>query len=202
MKLYDYGRAPNPRRVRIFLAEKGLEIPKTAIDIATRENLGPDYRSKNPLGYVPALELDDGTVICESMAICRYLEELHPEPNLFGRTALEKALVEQWSRHAELELYWPIAHAFRNTNAFWAGRIPQVPEFGEVSREQAIERLAFFDGALRDRPYLAGDRFTVADITGYVALDFGRVANVRVGDDHPNLKRWYEEIGARPSARL
>ncbi len=90
----------------------------------------------------------------------------------------------------------------RNTNAFWAGRIPQVPEFGEVSREQAIERLAFFDGALRDRPYLAGDRFTVADITGYVALDFGRVANVRVGDDHPNLKRWYEEIGARPSARL
>src|SRR5262249_35917284 len=152
-----------------------------------------------PFGLVPTLELDDGTYLVESMAICRYFDELHPSPNLFGEGALEKARVEQWSRLAELELLFPVAHVFRNTHAFWRGRIPQVPEFGQVALDQLRERLAFFDRELDARRYVAGDRFTVADITAFVAIDFARIIGVRPEESQSALKRWYGEIGARPS---
>lgn len=201
MKLYDDPRAPNPRRVRMFLAEKGIEVERVAVDIANRKNLDPDYLAKNPLGLLPCLELEDGRLIRESMAICRYFEALHVEPPLFGRDPFEQAMVEQWSRHAELELLLPIALSFQNTSPYWQGRKRQVPEFGEVSRDNALSRLALFDEALRGRAFLVGDALTVADITLFCAVDFARVVKIRVDEQHPDLLRHYQAMGARPSAK-
>lgn len=201
MLLYHDPRAPNPRRVRIFLAEKGLAYETIEVLIATAENRAPRYLVKNPLGLLPVLELDDGRVLRESMAICRYLEELHPEPNLLGRDAWERATIEQWNRHAELEVLFPIGQTFRNTHAFWKGRIRQAPEFGAIMKELVGDRMAWLDGELGQRPYLAGDRFTVADITLLCALDFGKISDIRIGDAHPNLRRWHAEVSARPSAK-
>jgi glutathione S-transferase len=200
MKLYDDPRAPNPRRVRMFLAEKGLAVDRIQVSIAGKENLDPSYLQKNPLGLLPALELDDGRIICESMAICRYLEETASGPLLFGRDPIERALVEQWSRHAELEVLFPIANTFQNTSPFWEGRREQVPAFGEVARKQAMNRIAWFDTLLEGRDFLVGDSLTVADITLYCAVDFGRVVKVRVDDSMPNLMRYMKAIGARASA--
>jgi glutathione S-transferase len=201
VKLYDFDRAPNPRRVRIFLAEKGIEVPKERVDIGVRENLGDTYKAKNPLGVLPALELDDGTVIAESIAICRYFEAISPTPALFGRSPVEIAQVEMWQRHAELELLFIVAHVFRNESPFWQGRLEQVPAYGEVNRRLLVDRLAFFEKALEDRDYIATDAFSVADITMLVALDFMRVIKTGLGDDHPNLRRYHAAISARPSAK-
>lgn len=201
MKLYDYDRAPNPRRVRIFLAEKGITIPKERVDIAVRENLEVPYRDKNPLVVLPALELDDGSVIAESIAICRYFEALHPEPPLFGTTPVEIARIEQWQRHAELELLFIVANVFRNTSPFWIGRLEQVPAYADVNRNLLAERLTFFERALEGREFIATDAFSVADITMLVALDFMRVIKASLGDDHPNLRRYHAALAARPSAK-
>jgi glutathione S-transferase len=201
MKLYDSALAPNPRRVRIFLAEKGIEVPKVQVDIAKAENRGADYLKKNPLGGVPILELDDGTILTESMAICRYFEETKPEPNLMGRTALEKAQIEMWQRRMELEVLMMTAGAFRNTHAFFKGRIPQVPEYGAVCKEAAGKRLDWLDGELASRPFVAGDRYTVADITALVGIDFGRISDIRIQPGQKNLQRWYDSVSSRPSAK-
>lgn len=200
MKLYDSTTAPNPRRVRIFLAEKGLEVPMVQVDIVSAENRKPEYLAKNPMGTVPMLELDDGTYLAESIAICRYFEELHPEPPLMGTDARDRALVEMWNRRMELELALPCMNAFRHTHDFFKGRIPQVAEFGTVSREQALARMGWLDEVLADREFIAGDRYTVADITALVGLDFGRISKIRITDEQPNLKRWHEAVSSRPSA--
>src|ERR1700704_4523683 len=165
MLLYHDLRAPNPRRVRIFLAEKSVAYDTIEVSIAASEHQNPEFRKKNPLALLPVLELADGKILRESMAICRYIEELHPEPNLFGADPWERAQIEQWNRHAELELLIPIAQVFRNTNAFWNGRIKQSADYGEIMREVATGRFTWFDSELAHRPYLAGPRFTVADIT-------------------------------------
>jgi glutathione S-transferase len=202
MLLYQDLRAPNPRRVRIFFAEKGLAYETVTVSIAANEHQSPTYRAKNPLGLLPVLELENGRVLRESMAICRYVEELHPEPNLLGADAWERAWIEQWNRHAELELLFPIAQVFRNTHAFWKGRIPQSPEFGAVMKDLAKERMRWLDSELAERPYLAGDRFTVADITAVCALDFGKVSDIRIdAQELPHLTRWYALVNARPSFR-
>ena len=201
MKLLEYAMAPNPRRVRIFLAEKGLEVPCQQVDIAKQENRQPAYLAKNPLGGVPTLELDDGTCISESVAICRYFEELHPEPALFGTDARDRALVEMWSRRMEFEIFLPIAQVFRNGHEFFKGRIEQVPEYGEVCRRSVTKRLEWLDGELASRDYVAGDRFSIADITAMVGIDFGRVSNIRIAPDQKNLARWHEAVSSRPSAR-
>ncbi len=201
MKLYDYDRAPNPRRVRIFLAEKGISVPTERVDIGVRQNLEPPYRDKNPLVVLPALELDDGTVIAESIAICRYFEALAPNPPLFGTTPVEIARIEQWQRHAELELLFIVANVFRNTSPFWVGRLEQVPAYAEVNRNLLAERLAFFERALEGRDYIATDALSVADITMLVALDFMRVIKASLGDAHPNLRRYHAALSARPSAK-
>ena len=202
MLLYHDPAAPNPRRVRIFAAEKGIHLETIEVSIAAGANLKPEFRAKNPLRLLPVLELDDGRILRESMAISRYLEELQPEPNLFGRDAWERAQVEMWNRHAELELLFPIAQAFRNTHAFWVGRIKQAPDFGQIMKEVALDRFAWLDHELSSRAYLAGDRFTVADITALCAIDFGKISDIRVQPDaHPNLKRWYDSVRARPSAK-
>jgi glutathione S-transferase len=202
MLLYHDPRAPNPRRVRIFLAEKGVPYDTIEVSIAAAEHQTQAFRKKNPLALLPVLELPDGKILRESMAICRYLEELYPEPNLFGVDAWERAVVEQWNRHAELELLLPIAQVFRNTNAFWNGRIKQAPDFGEIMREQVGGRFDWLEGELAQRPYLAGPRFTVADITALCAVDFGKVSNLRIkADTHPHLASWHARVSERPSAK-
>jgi glutathione S-transferase len=199
--LYDSKLAPNPRRVRVFLAEKGVEVPLRQVDIATAENRKPPFLAKNPLGGVPVLELDDGTCIAESVAICRYFEELHPEPPLFGSGARERAEVEMWNRRAELELFRTVSGCFQHTHDFFKGRIEQVPAWGEACRKTARERLAWLDRELAGRPFLAGERYTIADITALCAIDFGRVAEIRIAPEQKNLARWHEAVSARPSAK-
>jgi glutathione S-transferase len=202
MLLYHDPRAPNPRRVRIFLAEKGVAYDTIEVSIAASEHQTPEFRKKNPLALLPVLELADGKILRESMAICRYIEELHPEPNLLGADAWERAQIEQWNRHAELELLIPIASVFRNTNAFWNGRIKQSPEYGAIMRDVVGGRFDWLEGELAQRPYLAGPRFTVADITALCAIDFGKVSSLRINaETHPQLAAWHARVGARPSAR-
>lgn len=202
MLLYHDLRAPNPRRVRIFLAEKGVAYDTIEVSIADRAHETTAFRRKNPIALLPVLELPDGRVLRESMAICRYVEELHPEPNLFGADAWERAVIEQWNRHAELELLWPIAQVFRNQHAFWNGRIKQAPEFGDIMRERIAERFDWLEDELTRRPYVAGERFTVADITALCAIDFGKVSNVRINaQQHPQLAAWHARVSERPSAK-
>ena len=200
MKLYTIRLAPNPRRVHMFLAEKGVELPRVEIDLANSQNLTPEFLAINPLGRIPVLELDDGTCLAESMAICRYFEETHPEPPLFGVDARDRAVVEMWNRRMEIEILMPIAQCFRNTHPYWEGRIPQIAEFGELCRKTAQERMAWLDGELGKREFVAGDRFTVADITGFVGVGFGRISKIRIADDMASLQRWFDTIAARPSA--
>src|SRR5580698_7701155 len=158
MKLYDGGRAVNPRRVRIFLAEKGINVPIEPVDIATQQHRTEAFAAINPMRRLPALVLDDGTVIAESVAICRYLEALQPDPPLFGRGALEVALVEMWNRRAEFNLYLPVSSVFRHLHpAAKAMEDPQVPQWGEANKPRIFEFLQLLDGELKARPYLAGD---------------------------------------------
>jgi len=201
MKIYDSQTAPNPRRVRIFLAEKGIKVAYEQVDIVAAANRAPEFRAKNPLGTLPVLELDDGTCIAESVAICRYFEELHPDPPLMGTSARDRALVEMWQRRMELELFIPITQVFRNTHPFFAGRIPQVAEYGDVSRKTAEARMAWLDGVLADCAFIAGDRYTIADITVLCAVDFGRVSKIRIQPEQPHLARWHAAVSARPSAQ-
>jgi glutathione S-transferase len=202
MLLYQDPRAPNPRRVRVFLAEKGVAYDTIEILISASAHQTPEFKKKNPIQLLPVLELSDGKVLRESMAICRYVEELHPEPNLFGADAWERAQVEQWNRHAELELLYPIAQVFRNSHAFWVGRIKQSPDFAGIMRDHIAGRFDWLDGELASREYLAGPRFTVADITAMCALDFAKVSDIRIkADTHPNLAAWHKRVAERPSAK-
>jgi glutathione S-transferase len=202
MLLYQDPRAPNPRRVRIFLAEKHVAYDTIEISILDKANETPEFKKKNPISLLPVLELPDGRVLRESIAICRFLEELHPEPNLFGTDPWERAQIEQWNRHAELELFWTIRDVFRNTHSFWTGRIKQSAEYGEIMREHAYERMEWFDKELADRPYIAGNRYTVADVTALCAIDFGRVSNIRIDPaKHANLAAWHKRVSERDSAK-
>lgn len=201
MRLYDGGRAPNPRRVRVFLAEKGVSVPLVPIDIAKLEHKTPAYVAVNPLQRTPALELGDGTVITESIAICRYFEELHPEPPLFGTTPLERAQVEMWQRRLEFELLGTVAAVFRHLHPAMAQmEVPQVAAWGETNKPRVVEFLRFLDGHLADRPFVCGERFTIADITGLVALDFMKPARIALPDDLAHVRRWHVALARRPSA--
>ncbi|MGA7199514.1 glutathione S-transferase family protein [Roseiarcus sp.] len=201
MKLYNSNFAPNPRRVRIFLAEKGLSIPRVEVDLGKLEHKTAEFSALNPFQTIPVLELDDGTKISESIAICRYVEELHPEPNLFGATPLERATVEMWQRRVELHLMLPIAQVMRHSHPHMAQmEDPQIPDWAAANRPRALRNMLIFDGVLSDRPFIAGDRFTVADITGLVALDFTRPARIAIPAELGNLNRWFAELKARPSA--
>jgi glutathione S-transferase len=201
MKIYDSKTAPNPRRVRVFLAEKGIQVPYEEVDITNAVNRGPEFRKKNPLGTLPVLELDDGTCIAESVAICRYFEEQQPDPPLMGVGARDKALVDMWNRRMEFELLIPIADAFRQRHEFFKGRIAQVPEYAEVQRQNAERRLAWLDEVLADRLFIAGERYTIAAITALCGIDFGRVSKIKIQPDQKNLARWHEAVSSRPSAK-
>jgi len=201
MKLYDGGRAPSPRRVRIFLAEKGIDLPKVPVDLAKLEQKSESFRALNPLQRVPVLVLDDGTVIAETMAICRYFEALHPEPNLFGRDAIEIAKVEMWNRRIELGLYSAVQAIFRHGHPAMAKmQVPQVAQWAEINKPRVAEFLEILNDALAGRKFAAGDKFSVADITGLVAIDFMKPAKLELSEPYQHVRRWHAEISARPSA--
>lgn len=201
MKLYEMPRTPNPRRVHIFMAEKHIDIPRVTINLATSEHKGEAYRTLTAVQRVPALELDDGTVIAESVAICRYLEEVHPEPALFGRTAKERALVEMWNRHVEFYLGAPIFTAFRHINpAMAAMEQPQIAVWGEANKPKAVEGMRLLDAQLANHEFIAGDAFSIADITALCAIDFAKVAKIAVPEELTHLNRWRAAVSARPSA--
>lgn len=202
MKIHEFTMAPNPRRVRIFLAEKGITVPYEQVDLMTAKNRAPEFLAKNPMGGVPVLELDDGSFIAESVAICRYFETLHPEPRLMGGPdAKDAATVEMWQRRMEFQILGTVAGCFRNTSPFFKGRITQVAEWGEVCRRDALKRLEWLDSELANRQFVAGDRFTIADITALVGIDFGRMVDIKIAPGLKNLQRWYDAVSSRPSAK-
>lgn len=201
MKLYSSAFAPSPRRVRMFAAEKGLAIPTVEIDIAAGATQSPAFLAVNELGETPVLELDDGTRLTESLAICRYLEALHPEPNLLGRAPLEQAQVESLVLQLMFRIYVPTAQAFRHTHRFWQGRVQQVPEYGAQARELVLAEWQRWDARLATRAFIAGDRFTFADVVAFTTLEFGKPSGIRVAPDQGHLARWQATIAARPSAR-
>ena len=201
MKLFDGGKAPNPRRVRIFLAEKGIEVPLVPIDMGTNGHKGEEVASRNPLQRLPVLELDDGTILTESVAICRYFEELQPEPALFGKDALGKAKVEMWNRRLELSFFNAVASAFRHIHPAMQGwEVPQVPEWGEANKPKALAFLELMDRELAGREFAAGDDYSIADITGLCAMDFMKPAKIVIPEHLTHVLRWKAALTARPSA--
>lgn len=202
MKLYDGGRAPNPRRVRIFLAEKGIEVPLEPVDMGAMGHRSPEIENRNPLRRLPVLELDDGNVITETVAICRYFEELHPAPALFGNGALGRARVEEWQRRMELNFLMPVGFAFRHIHpAMKEWEVPQIAEWGEANKPKVVEFLGLLDKELASREFVAGDEFSIADITGLIAVDFMKPARIQLPENLENVHRWYGEISTRPSAQ-
>jgi len=198
MKLYQ-SPSPNARRVHIFMAEKGIDCERINIDIRSGENISAPYLAKNPGGGVPMLELDDGTCIGESVAICRYLEGIHPEPNLLGSTTLSSAQIEMWQRRAEQKFFFEVAGAFRNITGFFKDRETCVKEWGQVCAKKATASLAMFDKQLASHRYLAGDTFSIADITLVAALDFAKQIKVVEIPKLDHIERWYGEVNERPS---
>lgn len=202
MKLYDAKMAPNPRRTRIFLAEKGITLSTEQVDMMQMQHKTPEYTAINPLQRMPALVLDDGTVITESIAICRYFEAVQPEPALFGAGAQEMALVEMWNRRAEINFFGNVAAVFRHLHpAMKELEVPQVPAWAEASRPRVFWFLELMERELASRTFVAGDRFSVADITMMVAVDFMKPAKLTMPDNLPNVRRWHAEVSARPSAK-
>ena len=209
MKFFDFGMAPNPRRARIFMAEKGIEgVEIIQIDLGdNRENVGDEYRSINPSCTVPALVLEDGTLISESVAICRYFEEVQPNPPLMGRDPKEKAVVEMWQRQVELQGYTPAGEAFRNYNKRFAGRAlagndsyEQIPELVTRSRTRVERFFNLLNDHMESRKFIASDVFSIADITAYVMVDFAGWSKMGIAESQTHLKRWYDSIKARPSS--
>jgi glutathione S-transferase len=201
MKLYDYSRSPNARRVRIFLAEKAIELPVETVDLARGESHTPSFLTKNPMGQVPLLEFDDGSYLAESVAICRYFEEAQPSPPLFGTTARSRAEVEMWSRRIELGLFAPVLAVWKHTDPSWAGRIPQVAALAAMECARAQQSLSILDEALAQREFLAGDRYSIADILALCTIEFAsEVANIWPGEQLKHLAGWHEAVARRPSA--
>ncbi|MGI8527210.1 MAG: glutathione S-transferase family protein [Pseudolabrys sp.] len=201
MKLYDSGRAPNPRRTRIFLAEKGIKVSAEQVDMMAGAHKTPEYTAINPLQRMPALELDDGTILTESIAICRYFEAEQPEPPLFGVGAKDIALVEMWNRRCEINLLLVVANVFRHLHpAAKTLEVPQVAAWGEANKPRVGAFLEILDQQLGKNKFVAGARYSVADITAQVAVDFMKPAKIEMPDGAANVKRWHAEVSARPSA--
>jgi len=201
MKLIEDPRAPNPRRVNIFLAEKRIQLDREALQVIKREHKTDAFRAINPTGTLPVLVLDDGTAISETVAICHYFEEQQPEPALMGTTPMERVLVEMWQRRIEFGFFMQVAFAFRHLHpAMAVVQKPQCAEWGMANKDQVPKTIAWLDAELAIRPYIAGNSFTIADITALVATDFMKLARVAVPEELSNFNRWYEQVSARPSA--
>ncbi|WP_066646968.1 MULTISPECIES: glutathione S-transferase family protein [Sphingomonas] len=202
MLFYDaVNPAPNPRRVRIFMAEKGLKIPAKVLSIPAGEHKGEDFLAVNPLGQIPALELDDGGVITESVSICRFLEALNPDPPMFGTGPKGIADVDMWLRRVEMRLLIPVGMVWLHTHPFTARVVkPQFPEFGETQRKRAVAVMQEFDTALADRQWLAGKNFSMADIVLLTTIDFAIWIGLPIPDELTALKAWHTRATMRPSA--
>ena len=202
MKLYDFTLAPNPRRVRIFAAEKGLNLPNEQVDLTQGKSRTPEFLAINPAGRVPVLQLDDGTYLAESNAIAHYLESLHPEPNLCGRDALERARIEMWERRMELDLFTTALRAFLHLHPMNAQRLKQLKEYGNSQVAAVQTQLEWLDRQLKDKEFIAGPRFTIADITAFVGIEFGvATAGIKVDPALADLTRWHRAVSSRPSAK-
>lgn len=208
MKLYDFTIAPNPRRVRIFLAEKGIEIPTVQVDLMQGEQFSPEFSQKGPLNDVPLLELDNGQCITQVNAICRYIEAAYPENPLFGATPEEIGLVEMWDHIAFMNGIGAVADAFRNSSEMFVDRAlvgkhsyAQIPALAERGRQRTVNFFADMNEHLADRNFVAGDNYSVADITTLVAVDFAKWIELEVPEEHEHLKRWYASVSQRPSAQ-
>lgn len=208
MKFYDCKTAPSPRRVRIFLAEKGIDVETVEVDLAAGEQFSDEFRAVNPDCVVPALELDDGTCLSEVIAICQYLEEQYPEPSLFGSDPLERARISMWNAKVEQQGISAVADAFRNKVRGLQGKAvtgpesyEQIPELAERGRRRVLQFFRRLDGQLADHRYVAGDTFSIADISAMVAVDFAHWSKIDMPEDAANLRRWYGEVAARPSAK-
>jgi glutathione S-transferase len=202
MKLYDYKAGPNPRRVRIFLAEKGVEIPLVNVDIMKREQKSPAFLEKNPIGSIPVLELDDGTCISESVAICRYIEETHPERPLFGTTPKGKAIIEMWLRRVELNFMMPVGMVWIHGHPLTAKLIKQIPEAADQNRKRVHMGYKLLDDQLAKHAFISGDDYSVVDAVALASLDFANgLVGVPYSDDLAHLKRWHQTVSARPSAQ-
>ncbi len=209
MKFYDCKTAPSPRRVRIFIAEKGIDVETVEVDLASGEQFSEAFRRINPDCVVPALELDDGSHLSEVIAICQYLEERHPEPSLLGATPEERARVSMWNAKVEQQGLWAMADVFRNSVKGLAGKAvtgphdyEQIPELAERGRRRVEQFFRRLDGQLADNRYVAGEHFSIADISALVVVDFAKWIKIQVPDDAANVRRWYDEVSARPSAAL
>jgi glutathione S-transferase len=208
MKLYDFSLAPNPRRVRMFLAEKGIDVPLVSVNTREREQFADWFKAINSACTVPVLELDDGTRISESVAICRYFEEIQPEPPLFGTGAKERALVEMWNRRVEIEGLQPIADVIRNSAPMFEDRaiagipsgVPQIPALVERGKASIARFFETIDRRLGEAQYLAGDSFSIADITVFIGIGFAARAEITIPEACANATRWLADVGARPSA--
>lgn len=208
MKLYDFKNAPNPRRVRIFLAEKGIEIETEQVDLREKQQFSEAYKAINPRCTVPALVLDDGTVLTEAVAICRYFEEVQPEPALFGRTPIERALVTMWEQRTLLDGISAIADALRNYSKFFAGHAlsgqkeyEQIPALAERGRARALQFWGELDGQLANNEFVVGDAYSMADINAQVMVDFAQWVKLEPPEALANLRRWHAQVSARPSAQ-
>jgi glutathione S-transferase len=201
MILHDLSAGMHPRRVRIFMAEKGLSIERREVDAAGGANAMPDFLRLNPLGKLPVLELDDGSAIAESLAICRYLEALHPHPPLMGRTPQTAAHIEMWTLRIDHELSQPIALAFVHSSDFYRGRVEQVPEVAGWARNRALQTMAWLDDELAERSHIAGDDYTLADIVAQCACVLGKAVGLRIPPEKTHLSRWFTLVSVRPTAR-
>ncbi|THD77727.1 MAG: glutathione S-transferase family protein [Phenylobacterium sp.] len=193
--------APNPRRVRIFLAEKGIELPETPVSLMQREHKSPEHRARNSLGQVPTLVLDDGTAISETVAICRYFDETQPDPPLFGTTPVEKALVDMWVRRAEFVLMQPVGGYWRHAHPRTAALLTQFKDFGESNRETYGNALKWLNRELAERPFLAGEAYSMADICALTTVDFADWIGLPIPEEFANVKAWHGRVTARPSAQ-
>lgn len=201
MKLYGAPNpAPNPRRVRMFLAEKGIDLPETPINMMQREHKSPEHRARNSLGQIPTLELDDGTMISETVAICRYFEEWQPQPPMFGTTPVERAVVEMWVRRVEFVVMTPVRNFWRHAHPRTAMLLTQFKDFGESNRQIYIDALRWLDGELEGKDFVAGDQFTIADICALSTVDFAKWIGLDIPAEFAVLHRWHARVSARPSA--
>jgi glutathione S-transferase len=201
MKLYDFAGAPNPKKVRVYLAEKGISVPLEPVDIVSGQNRQPDFLKKNPLGGLPVLELDDGTTLPESLAIIEYFEELHPTPPMLGGSPIERARVRALERVAELGVLSSIATYFQNSHPFMAGRLKQSADTAENAKTRLAANLKVLDDAIGSKPFVAGSKPSIADCTLFAALEFADFAGVPLDPSFKNVARWREEFRKRPSAQ-
>lgn len=199
VKLYDQPRAPNPMRLNLFLAEKGVDVPRETVNLMENQHKTEDYLSIVGVPVCPAVVLSDGSVLTETQAICRYVEALYPEPNMMGQDPLEMAEIEMWQRRVEFGLWSSVAACFRHTNPNMRVLEDQVPEWGEVNRGRINGHLEALDRRLEDREFLAADRFTIADITGFLATGLNRIIKYEIPETLTNVAAWRARIKQRPS---